>query len=319
MRLKDKAWHNCHTDKKYTVVMSLVMVGLSTLLFSVIAPISAISTKVDPILLLSAGSFVALFVHIPFVKNLKQRISTCRWQIYLLIVAGGAINAWAYVLLTIALRQSDNAIIQVLILELYPVVTVILAGILLAQQHIRQRHYFWMIVCVFGVLILMLDGQEISFHGLKANMANGQNANFLMLFTVLFYSLGNVFTLRASRLMGGTASDGIFTSFLIRIVHFLVTLPFASWALMEEMIQQQDFINLGYIFVYGASALALSNILYFAAVNINKSNLLHIMLFMGPVFSTAWLALLGLGNYNLATVIGGGLIILSVLRVTLSK
>ena len=319
MNLGEKIRHHWRTHKQDAVIVSIMMMMLSTLLFSVIAPVSALSTRVEPILLLCAGSFVALLVHIPFVKNLKQRLRTCPWKMYLLIAIGGAIGGWAYVLFTIALRISDNAIIPVLIFELYPVAAVFLAGIFLAKQKVMLSHYFWIAVCLFGVCVLMLDGQEMSYAGFQAAVAEDLHSILLMLFTVLIYAGGLIFVLKASRLMGGTAQDGIFTSLLIRAVHFLITLPFANWALMGDIAQKEDLISMGHIVVYGASALALSNILYYAAVNVNKSNMLHMMMYLGPIFSAAWLALLGLGSFTLATVLGGGLIILAVLKVTLPR
>ena len=298
---------------------SFIMMLLATLSFSMLAPVSALSIRVDPVLLLSAGSFIALVAHIPFLKNMKCQFTSCPHKLYLLMILGGSVGAWAYVLFTNVLRQSENALIPVLIFELYPILTVFLAGLFLAKQKIRLGQYLWIVVCLFGVCLLVLDGNDFSFAGLKESMAENAGLYIQMLLAVLLYSFGFITFLYVSRSIGGNASDGVFISFLNRIVHFMITLPFANWSQLWGFVEHDDIQSLSFILVYGLFALTISSILYYAAVNINKSNLLHMMMYLGPVFSALWLALLGLGSFTLATVLGGGLIILAVLKITLPE
>lgn len=292
---------------------------VGTLSFSLIAPVSALSRAVDPVLLLSCGSFISIFIHGFFIKGLFQKLKTCPKKLYLIVFVGGSIGGWSFVLLTMALRMSENAIVPSLMFELYPITTILLAGVLLQKEKIRLSHWFWMLVCVLGLAVLMLDGQEISLSGLMAGVLNQWTVAGLALTAVVLRSLGILSAVAPSRMLGGTAQDGIFMSFLLRVTHFAITLPFANWSQLSTFSNQSDWQSFTHIAVYGVFVHALTNIMYYSAVNINKSNMVHMMMYMAPVFSAMWLALLGLGSFTLATVLGGGLIVLAVLRITLAR
>lgn len=261
-----------------------------------------------------ASSVVAAIFHLPFVDK-KLVLQQSRDKKFLLFsMLGGAFVTLGYAVFTNAIAVASNPYVPTVIFELYPLGIIILSSFFVWSERIRVNDLIWIAFSSVGVVVV-LGGEG----GLQEfiYLANWEASARQSVLGVILLSIGATCVTRAIKTRKDESLVIAFSASLFaRIGGVLALLLIVS---ISGFSLSLDAKNIMLIIIYGCIMLGLTNICYYAAVQLSETGLINTVWYMTPVFGLIWIGILGEGSFNEFIAIGSTFIIVANIMLNLTK